>query len=275
MSDYPFKSILLATEHTEFDIGAERVAFEMARLCGIPLRVVLPLLSNSEYEAEAPQLALRAEQQAAKNVDVLHDRAKESGVRLDIHIRRGEEAYQEIVAEAVDLKADLIVIRRRGKPGFLANMLVGEMVSKVIKNAPCAVLTVPRAAEFWRHGILAAVNETPAAQKVVSLASAIATACDLPLTIVSVAETRETKAKVESFNNRMAERASLDTRHVQSRVLVGKPVDQVLGLAKEISADLMVIGRQRYSHIPFSLGGSSAMQQIAGAMDIPTLVVSA
>lgn len=262
MSNYPFKSILLATEHTEFDIGAERVAFAMARLCGVPLKVVLPLLSNSEYEIEAPELALRAEQHAAKNVDVLHDRAKEIGVRLDIHIRRGEEAYQEIVAEAVDLKTDLIVIRRRGKPGFLANMLVGEMVSKVIKNAPCAVLTVPRAAEFWQHGILAAVNETPAAQKIISLAAAIATACDLPLTIVSVAETQETKAKVESFNNRMAERASLDTRHVQGRVLVGKPVDQVLALAKEMSADLMVIGRQRYSHIPFSLGASSAMQQI-------------
>ena len=46
MSDYPFKRILLATEHTEFDTGAERVAFTMALHCGIPLSVVLPLLSN-------------------------------------------------------------------------------------------------------------------------------------------------------------------------------------------------------------------------------------
>lgn len=275
MSDYPFKRILLATEHTEFDIGAERIAFAMARLCGIPLKVVVPLLSNSEFEVEAPELALRAEQEAAKSVDILHDNAKELGVKLDIHIRRGEEAYQEIVAEAVDLQTDLIVIRRRGKPGFLANMLVGEMVSKVIKNAPCSVLTVPRAAEFWRQGILAAVSEAPAAQKITLLAAAIATACDLPLTLVSVAENQGIREKVEGFSNRIVALASEQTKLVKGRVLIGKPVDQILSMAKEVSADLIVIGRQRSNSFPFSLGAASDMQQIAGAMDVPTLIVPA
>jgi len=36
-----------------------------------------------------------------------------------------------------------------------------------------------------------------------------------------------------------------------------------------------VIGRQRYQHIPFSLGGISFMQQVAGAMDVPTLIMPA
>jgi len=31
MSNYPFNRILLATEHTEFDAGAERLAFAMAK----------------------------------------------------------------------------------------------------------------------------------------------------------------------------------------------------------------------------------------------------
>jgi hypothetical protein len=34
-----------------------------------------------------------------------------------------------------------------------------------------------------------------------------------------------------------------------------------------------VIGRQRYNIVPFSLGGKSIMQQVAGAMDVPTLIV--
>ena len=35
---YSFTRILLATEHTEFDAGAERVAFELAKQCGVAAR---------------------------------------------------------------------------------------------------------------------------------------------------------------------------------------------------------------------------------------------
>lgn len=273
MSDYPFQRILLATEHTEFDVGAERIAFAMARRCAIPLRVVVPLLSNAEYEVAAPEFALRAEQEVALKVTALRNSAKELGVELDVHVRRGAEASQEIVAEAADSKADLIVIRRRGKPSFLANLLVGEMVSKVIRDAHCAVLTVPRAAEFWRNEVLAAVSETPAAEKISVLAALVAAVCDMPLTVVSVAESQATQAKTESFNNRIVALASAQTNRVQGRVMVGEPVAQILATVQEKSADLIVIGRQRYHHFPFTHGGKSIMQKIAGALDMPTLIV--
>ncbi len=273
MSDYPFKRILLATEHTEFDAGAERIAFAMAQRCGVPLRVVLPLLSNAEYEVEAPQLALRAEQDAAKKLAELRGNAKQMGVELDIHIRRGAEAYQEIVAEAVASQTDLIVIRRRGKPGFLANLLMGEMVSKVIRAAPCAVLTIPRAAGFWTHHVLAAVSYAPATQQVTTLAAKIAAVCQMPLTLVSVVADQTAQAAAENLNAEHLVRAATICRQVQARVLIGKPVVQIVAEAKAVSADLIVIGRQRYNIIPFSLGGKSIMQQVAGAMDVPTLIV--
>lgn len=273
MSVYPFERILLATEHTEFDSGAERIALTMAQHCGLPLHVVLPLLSNPEYEVEAPQLALRAEREAAAKIEAFRSSAQKINVQLDTHVRRGSEIHREIVAEAVASQADLIVIRRRGNPSFLSNLLVGEMVSKVIRDAPCAVLTVPRAAEFWKHGVLAAIADTPTANKKITLAASIAAACDVPLTIVSVAENQATKAAAENLNARSVSLASAITAKVQGRVLVGNPVEQTIALAKEISADLLVIGRQRYHIVPFSLGGSSIMQKIAGAMTVATLVV--
>jgi nucleotide-binding universal stress UspA family protein len=275
MRDYPFKRILLATEHTEFDIGAERIAFAMARRCGIPLRAVLPLLSNSEFEVAAPQLALRAEQEAAIKAAALRNSAKQLDVEFDIHVRRGAEAYQEIVAEAVESKADLIVIRRRGKPGFLANLLVGEMVSKVIRDAPCAVLTVPRAAEFWQNGILASVGDTPRAQDITKLASGIATVCDLPLTIISIAENQGTRSKTENLNASYVALASTLTKRVQGKVCDGDPAEQTVAVARESAADLIVIGRQRYHLIPFVRGNASFMQRIIGATEVSTLVVPA
>lgn len=273
MSDYPFSRVLLATEHTEFDIGAERMAFAMAKICGVPLRVVIPVLSNPEFEIQAPQLSLRADEAIALKVSNLQQQAEATGVVLDIHIRHGEQAHEEIVAEAKLAQSDLIIIRRRGNPGFLANMLVGEMVSKVIRDAHCHVLMVPRAATFWQHQILAAVGEDAVAPRIADLAGAIAKRCGVPLTLVSIAKDTAAQHHIERLNAEQVARAASHCDNVHGRVLVGNPVEQTVGLAQSIDADLLIIGRQRYSLIPFMNGGNSIMQKIAGAMIVPTLVV--
>ena len=50
-----FNRLLLATEHSEFDAGSEAMAFALAQRCQLPLATVVPLVSNPEYEALAPQ----------------------------------------------------------------------------------------------------------------------------------------------------------------------------------------------------------------------------
>ncbi|HZW25443.1 MAG TPA: universal stress protein [Gallionella sp.] len=273
MATYPFQRILLATEHTEFDVGAERIAFAMAKRCGIPLRVVVPIVSNPEYEAEMPELALRDDRAAGKKIDDLRRDAQAAGVQLEIQVRHGAEPWREIVDEAAGSKADLIVIRRRGKPGFLSNLLVGEMVSKVIRDVSCCVLTVPRAAEFWTHGVLAAVGDTPAAQSIATLAANVASVCDLPLTIVSVAQDPKDLPRIESLNTLNVSLAGAICDKTGGVVAVGQAVEQTVAVCRETGADLLVIGRQRYHLLPFTHGGSSLMQKLAGAMVLPTLVV--
>ena len=273
MATYPFQRILLATEHTEFDAGAERIAFAMAQRCGIPLRVVVPIVSNPEYEAEMPELALRDDRAAGKKIEDLRREAQAAGVQLEIQVRHGAEPWREIVDEAENSRADLVVIRRRGKPGFLANLLVGEMVSKVIRDVSCCVLMVPRAAEFWSHGVLAAVGDTPAAQDIAKFAANIASVCDLPLTIVSVAEDEASLSRIEGLNTLNVALASPICEKTEGVVAVGKTVEQTVAVCRESGADLMVIGRQRYHLLPFAHGGNSLMQKLAGAMVVPTLVV--
>lgn len=271
MSQYPFNRILLATEQTEFDVGAERVTFYMAQRCGMPLRVVIPIVSNPAYEASAPDLVLREEMEAARRIEGLRERARAVNVKLDIQVRRGNDPHREIVDEAVESKTDLIVIRRRGKPGFLARMLVGEMVSRVIRDVSCCVLVVPRAAEFWQKGILAAVGDTPAGPGIAKIAADIAGVCDLPLTILSVAPDQASLSVTKSLNTLNVALASAATDKVSGKVVIGKPVEQVLAAVGSTGADLLVIGRQRYHLFPF--GNTGIMQNVAGSLDIPTLVV--
>ena len=275
MSDYPFKRILLATEHTEFDIGAERLAFEMVRRCGLPLMVVLPVVSNSEFEIAAPQLAARNDREAASKVDALRNTAMQLGVQLEIHVRHGEEPYREIVNEAKEKQVDLIITRRRGKRSFLAKLLVGEMVSKVAGHAPCSVLLVPRNGTMWSNGVLAAVDDSEHSLKITSTAASIARECALPLTILSVAETTALHEKAEAVASRYTGTvAGLDVV-VRQLVLTGHPHEQILAASKSVGADLIVLGRRGGSNAVARILLGSTMQKVMGMADQPVLVVPA
>jgi len=274
---HPFERILLATEHTEFDRGAERVALALAKHCGTPLAAVVPVVSNPEFESIAPQIVARAEQEAAANIADLRADAQSAGVPLDIVARRGEEPYAEIVQEAIERKADLIVLRRRGRRSFLSDLLVGEMVTKVMGHAPCSVLFVPRACQLWTRGVLAAVDASPNAAHVASIAAKAARQCDLPLHIVSALphDTSTARAAAEStiaHARAVAEAAGIPTPG--SGILPGKPFEQILAAAKTLNADLIVMGRHGESNLiraPF--GGTT--QKVLGLTESPVLVVRA
>ena len=271
---HPFERIMVATEHTEFDSGAERLAFDMALRCKLPLTAVIPVMSNPEYEAAAPLLAERAEQEAATKVRILYDYSVLTGVQLEVVARRGPEPYLEIVQEAIERQSDLIVTRRRGKQGFLARLLVGEMVSKVVGHAPCSVLLVPRASQMWSHHILAGIDNSPSAQHVARFAAKIAAQCGLPLTLISVIshDVDSLRKQAETILGHALAISSAAGIHAQSRILVGKHFEQILSTAKELLADLIVVGRHGESNLirtPF--GGT--MQKIIGLAEGPVLVV--
>ena len=154
----PFKRILLATEGTEFDTGAERVGIDLAADCDVPLMAVLPIVSNPEFESLAPQREERAEAEAAARLAALQQSARAQGVDLAGNVRRGEQPFREIVDEATERQADLLVLRRRGRRSYLANLLLGEMVHTVTGHTHCSVLIVPRSAQPWSRAVVVATD---------------------------------------------------------------------------------------------------------------------
>ncbi|MBY0579404.1 MAG: universal stress protein [Burkholderiales bacterium] len=262
--DHPFKNLLLATECTEFDTGSERVALEMAKRCDLPLAVVVPVVSNPEFEVEAPRLIDRAEHEIASRIEALHARAKEMGVVIDVHARRGETPCKEIVSEACEMESDLIIIRRRGRRSFLANILVGEMVGKVVSMAPCSVLMVPRACNMWSRGVLVAVDASSDAGKVVAVAAAIASRCDLPLYVLSVAGSKTGRPDAGRIVERHVQAAMGLGASAKGLVLVGRACDEIL--AAPVDADLIVIGLGDVRS-----GGTT--QKVVGQSEKPVLAV--
>lgn len=267
-----FQHLLLATEHTEFDAGAEQLAMALARRCELPLSGVLPLVSNPEYEALAPELAARADLQAAARIAELHETALDQGVHLDLQARRGPEPYREIVDEARTRGSDLLVIRRRGQRSFLANLLLGEMVSKVVAHAPCSVLIVPREARMWSRRVLVAAEPTAQGLRIAALAMAVAAECRLPLSVVSVCtDAPAARAAAEDFVRGAVARARQAGLDATGAVLDGKPSASILQAAQDSGADLLVIGSRGDAHIGRALIGGVA-QKVIGLASQPVLI---
>jgi nucleotide-binding universal stress UspA family protein len=272
-----FSRILLATEGTEFDVGAERVGIELAGKCGIPLLAVLPLVSNPEYQIRAPEREEKAEAEAAEKLQKLRESAAARGVQIQGTVRLGEEPFREIVDEARERDAQLIVLRRRGKRSYLANLFMGEMVHTVIGHTHCDVLTVPRAAQLWSHGIILATDGSPHSERATAVAAELAVCWGLPLTVISVAEGKEGLVENESTAAANVERALTAARaagaEATGRVVSdSKPFRAILATETQTGADLIVIGRRGLNPVKRILVGSTS-ERVAGSANGAVLII--
>lgn len=273
----PFDRILLATQHTDFDVGAERVAFEMAKACGLRVAAVLPMVTNSELEATAPEVVARAEEMMFARLTALRAAAASMGVEVAARVRRGDEPWHEIIDEAHEIGADLVVARRRGKQSFLARMMVGEMVGRVATLSPCSVLLVPRACRLWSRRVLAGVDGSPVAARVAATAAAVATHYRVPLTIASVA-VHDSAGEKSAGDSAVAAAVAVARRAgavCEGRTLTGRPADAIVAAAGETGADLIVVGRDGESghRVRRVLGGTA--HRTIGLAACPVLVVKA
>lgn len=267
-----FTRPLLATEHTEFDSGAEALALALARSCAAPLAIVLPLFSNPEYEEIAPQLAQRAEAQAATKLQALHAMAQAAGVAVELRARRGAEPYREIVDEAGERGSSLIVIRRRGQRGLLANLLLGEMVRNVVAHAPCSVLVTPRGAPLWHQRVLVAIDPLGTDLAPVRTAAAAAALCAVPLSVLCVAGPGVDAMQQAEQTVQAAGAAAREFGvPIDGLVRSGRPHEQIVALAKQIGADLLVIGRHGADSLSRAWLGGVA-QKVIGLAQLPVLV---
>jgi universal stress protein A len=64
------------------------------------------------------------------------------GIRVEHLLEEGFDASSVIVETARDVRCDLIVMGNHGRTGLLDRLLMGSVAEKVVRQAPCPVLTV-------------------------------------------------------------------------------------------------------------------------------------
>jgi nucleotide-binding universal stress UspA family protein len=100
----------------------------------------VPTLGTSEALVASLEFAAEVERVAGNALDGIAARARQSGMNIETMLRRGT-AWTEINAIAEQTKADLIVMGTHGRKG-VSRVLLGSVAEKVVRTAPCPVLTV-------------------------------------------------------------------------------------------------------------------------------------
>jgi nucleotide-binding universal stress UspA family protein len=140
----PFRHILVAHDFHETAESALGLAIELAEKLTSRVTIVhayeIPVYSFPEGVTLTAEAVGRIHELTTKALEGVVARAQRPGLTVEGMLRQGA-AWSEVVAAATKTKADLIVIGTHGRRG-LAHALLGSVAEKVVRTAPCPVLTV-------------------------------------------------------------------------------------------------------------------------------------
>lgn len=215
-----------------------------------------------------------------------------SGVPVEALCVEGNPA-REILRTAEAVPADVIVMGTHGRSGF-TRLLLGSVTEKVLRHAPCPVLTVPpRAPESVPAGakvfstIVAAVDFSDSSQAALKRAVELARQYGATLTAVHIVEPVPTYAHsgipgldadiereaAHGYLRNLLERVApgLAAREV---VMIGHAATGVLQVAATEHADLVVAGVHGRNAMDLMFFGSTANRLVREAA-CPVLTVKA
>jgi nucleotide-binding universal stress UspA family protein len=134
------KTILHPTDFSERSELAFRLACSLARDYGARLVVLHVVPVPTVYYGEGVMVAPPPEDQDALREKLVQLKPRDPKVAVEHQLLKGDAAT-EIVRVAEETKADVIVIGSHGRTG-LARLMLGSVAEKVMRNAPCPVVTV-------------------------------------------------------------------------------------------------------------------------------------
>lgn len=272
-----FEKFLVASDGSEFSAGAVREAIRMAQRCGARLHVISVVATGAEQESIGEQLLKQELEAAQAHLAEIKARATAAGLACETQAIQASQPWQEIVAEAERLEADLIITGRRGRRG-MARLVVGDATVRIIGHSPCSVLVVPRAAELEGRHFLLASDGSRYSDAAAVVAGSLAKLCGTPLTVVSATlpqHSRQRRREATAAVNRTVSHLKQDGVRATGEVPEGVRADEVIvQKARALNADLIVLGSHGRTGLERILLGSTA-ERVLDQTSCAVLVVKA
>ena len=295
------KHVLCPTDFSDFSVRALRHAVAMARRYDALLSVLHVVPSPVVYGGDIPYFPNPAVDHAAIHKEaagelrrfvesVLLDR-----VRVTLEVKGGVP-WREIRATAAALPADLLVMGTHGLAGF-EHLLLGSVTEKVLRSAECPVLTIcHEEGRTWQapgliSRILCATDLSESSADTISFALSLATENQAHVRFLHVIESLPQLGAggypppfeigplrhevVQMVRRKLHDAIPGDARaacSIEEQVEVGTAYKEILRLATEERADLIVMGSQGHTSLGAMLFGSTS-QHVVRAATCPVLTV--
>ncbi len=274
------EKILCPLDFSEYSAKAFDYAQSLAQHYGAKLllqHVVQPLTSTYPYYAFPDSmnevywdLDSHAEQKLAEFA-AEHQR---NGLNTESFVHRGT-VTESVLEFAEQQDVDLIVMGTHGRQGF-DRLAMGSVTEKVLRKAHCPVLVVRKPAhDFVSPGdatdpvrlarILFCTDFSDHSSRALSYALSLAMEYNAELTMLHVLEDlpggEDLQSKEAEITQQLEEavpEASRDWCKIRSAVRIGKPYQQILQVALETDADLVIMGVRGRNSVDLALFGSTA-----------------
>lgn len=265
-----------ALEHAVMIAGWYR-----ARITAVHVRHPAFLVEPPILFAELGEAPLSTLEDAETRLHAWLAPVRAAGIVCDVIALDGANPAPRIIEIAERIEADLIVMGTHGRGGF-ERLLLGSVTEKVVRIAKCPVVTVPPPSvatstlPFKR--ILCGIDFSQPSMEGMQFAASLAKESNASLTLLHVLEFPEESEPTatlpfdmatyravvqEDATRRLVGLISEDLRNwcqPATRLVHGKPYEQILSVARELDADLIVLGVHGRNAFDLMLFGSTTNQ---------------
>ena len=296
------RNILATTDFSKESITGVRYALALAKKAG----AAVALLHVAEFPTPPPMPGMRSftfslqDSEIAKRASVrlktLARRESKGDLNLTPIVRTGNSLYG-IITTARERAADLIVIATRGYTGA-KRALLGSTAERVVRHAPCPVLTVPARITPRRTSkmplldlkrILVPIDFSKTSKAALPWAASLAAESGSELILLHVREKfpidyvlgrdlmnewvtpfmKQAEAELEVIAEKINKSRTLN---ISAVVRNGKPFQEICDVTKIVGAGLIVLTTRGYTGLKNVWLGSTAERVVRHA-PCPVLTV--
>ena len=299
----PITHVLCPVDFSDFSRRALDHAIAVAKWYGSRLTVMyvhhvpMPGLALGSPLApatvEGSVLSAAEREQLQQTLRAFTPAAALGSLAVEFALAEGDVA-REILAQAQ--LADMVVMGTHGLSGF-ESLILGSAAEKVLRKVNRPLLTIPQATADATdavpalfHHIVAAVDFSDTSMRALSVAVSLAEEADAHLTLLHVIElpleleawvagSEQGRTHLEQWQRGTATRlhqlvpdAARTYCHVEERVETGRAYREILRLAQERRAGLIVIGAHGRGVVERMFVGSTAQHVVRRAV-CPVLTI--
>lgn len=298
--------IVCCVDFSEFSAHALHYAAALARWYNARLTALhavldVPAVDVLPMQGGMPPLSLKAVDggMIAESLRTFVSVNVPSMAGVDTRVVAAGNVADEILVQAAAQAANMIVIGTHGRSGF-ERLLLGSVAEKILRKASCPVMVVPRhaadvpvaeRAPFTE--IITAIDFSASSLSALAYALDLAQEADARMTLLHVIELPPELAELPRMEGidvpavRAAAEADClrrlramvpDGAHtfctIHTEVIEGNPAREIVRMAEQRGADLVVMGVQGRSALDMLLFGSKTHAVLRGA-PCPVLTVRA